>query len=107
MTPSPNKIERRAPNEESSTSAEGRSTSGFDLLANPFVLLSISPTATAQEIKQAHEDAVEDGIAPVDVLQRALQQLLTPKLRIEAEVGGLLDVHSHLANQVIAKLHLG
>jgi hypothetical protein len=81
--------------------------SDFDLLINPFVLLSVSPTATAQEIKQAHEDATEDRIAPVDVLQRALQLLLTPKLRVEAEVGGFLDVHGQLSNQVIAKLRSG
>jgi hypothetical protein len=77
------------------------------LLLNPFVLLSVDLNATAQQIKQAHEDAVEDGIAPVDILQRAQQSLLTPKLRVEAEVGGFIDVNPELSKQVIAKLKAG
>jgi hypothetical protein len=71
---------------------------------NPFVLLRVSPCSTALQIKQAYEDALEEDVAPADVLQRAQQSLLTPKLRIDAEVGGLLDVHTELASQIVSKL---
>jgi tetratricopeptide (TPR) repeat protein len=36
----------------------------FNLLLNPFVLLNVEPNATAQAIKQATEDALEDGNEP-------------------------------------------
>jgi hypothetical protein len=77
---------------------------GFSLLSNPFVLLRVTPSSTAVEIKQAYEDAVEDEIAPADVLQRAQQSLLTPKLRIDAEVGGFPDVRPELASRIVVKL---
>jgi hypothetical protein len=66
--------------------------------------LRVTPCSTAPEIKQAYEDAIEDEIAPADILQRAQQSLLTPKLRIDAEVGGLLDVRPELAKRIIGKL---
>jgi tetratricopeptide (TPR) repeat protein len=91
----------------SDASRNARTGSAFDLLLNPFVLLGIAVSATAQEIKRAHDDAVEDGVAPADVLQRAQQTLLTPKLRVEAEIGGFLDVSPQLSNRVIAKLKAG
>jgi hypothetical protein len=76
----------------------------FSLLSNPFVLLRISANASAQNIKSAYEDAVEDSILGIDVLQRAQQELLTPRLRINAEVGGLIDVAPNLASQLISRL---
>jgi hypothetical protein len=76
----------------------------FSLLSNPFILLRVTPSSTAVEIKQAYEDAVEDEIAPANVLQRAQQSLLTPKLRIDAEVGGFLDVRPELVSRIVAKL---
>jgi hypothetical protein len=90
-----------------SNSKDAAPTNGFDLLSNPFVLLRVTPHSTAQEIKHAYEDALEEGIAPGDVLQRAQQSLLTPKLRIDAEVGGFLDVRPELASHIIAKLKAG
>jgi hypothetical protein len=76
----------------------------FSLLSNPFILLRVTPSSTAFEIKQAYEDAVEDEIASAEVLQRAQQSLLTPKLRIDAELGGFLDVRPELASRIVAKL---
>jgi hypothetical protein len=67
----------------------------------------VQPTATAQEIKHAYEDAVEDGIAAIDLLGRAQQELLTPRLRVNAEVGGFLDVAHGLASQLIVRLKAG
>jgi tetratricopeptide (TPR) repeat protein len=80
---------------------------GFNLLNNPFVLLGLSPTAKPAAIKEAYEDAVEDGIVDADVLLRAQQTLLTPRLRIEAEVGGFLDVDFSLAAQIVSDIRSG
>jgi hypothetical protein len=85
----------------------GGETRSFSLLSNPFILLGISPNATPQNIKNAYEDAVEDGIANVEVLRRAQQELLTPRLRIHAEVGGLVDVAPDLASRLISWLQAG
>jgi hypothetical protein len=92
------------PGHASASGASGSTGGAFDLLQNPFILLRVQPTATAQDIKHAYEDAVEDGIAAIDLLRRAQQELLTPRLRINAEVGGFLDVSHSLASQVIARL---
>ena len=43
---------------------------GFNLLLNPFVLLGVAPSATAQEIKHAHEDALEDQELADEAVQR-------------------------------------
>ena len=107
MTRSSDGISAPASDASSAASRARRTGSGFDLLLNPFVLLSVAANATAREVKQAHEDAVEDEVAPVEVLQRAQQTLLTPKLRVEAEVGGFLDVSPELTKGVIAKLKVG
>jgi hypothetical protein len=80
---------------------------GFDLLANPFILLRVATDASAQTIKEAYEDAIEEARAPAEVLARAQQCLLSPKLRVDAEVGGLLGAEPRLASQVVAKLRSG
>lgn len=91
----------------SASGASGSTGGGFDLLQNPFILLRVQPTATAQGIKHAYEDAVEDDIAAIDLLRRAQQELLTPRLRINAEVGGFLDVSHSLASQLTLRLRAG
>ena len=79
----------------------------FNILKNPFVLLGLPPTAKPTAIKEAYEDAIEDGVDDVDVLMRAQQTLLTPRLRIEAEVGGFLDVHPSLAAEIVSNIRSG
>jgi tetratricopeptide (TPR) repeat protein len=79
----------------------------FNILTNPFVLLGLSPTAKPAAIKEAYEDAVEDGVEDADLLRRAQQTLLTPRLRIEAEVGGFLDVDPGLAAQIVSDIRSG
>ena len=49
-------------------------------------------TAGAREIEDAFADALSDEVASEADLQRARQILLTPRLRLEAEVSYLLDV---------------
>jgi tetratricopeptide (TPR) repeat protein len=79
----------------------------FSVLKNPFVLLGLPPTATPAMVKEAYEDAVEDEVDDVDVLLRAQQTLLTPRLRIEAEVGGFLDIDPRLASQIVSDIRSG
>ena len=79
----------------------------FNILKNPFVLLGLPPTAKPTAIKEAYEDAIEDGVDDADVLMRAQQTLLTPRLRIEAEVGGFSDVDPGLAAQIVSDIRSG
>lgn len=65
--------------------SEGRSSGpiaggDFNLLKNPFVLLGLSPAANPAAVKEAYEDAIEDETDEPDVLMRAQQTLLTPRL---------------------------
>ena len=99
--------EANATQPSSNVNTSAHAGNRFNLLLNPFVLLSVAPNAATQVIKQAYEDALEDGIAPADDLQRAQQLLLTPRLRVDAEIGGFLDVAPDLAKQIITLLKKG
>ena len=79
----------------------------FDILKNAFVVLNLSPDAKPTTIKEAYEDAVEDGADDADVLMRAQQSLLTPRLRTESEVGGFLDVHPDLSAEIVSDIRSG
>jgi tetratricopeptide (TPR) repeat protein len=79
----------------------------FSILKNPFVLLGLPPTAAPAMVKEAYEDAVEGEVDDVDVLMRAQQTLLTPRLPIEAEVGGFLDIDPRLASQIVSDIRSG
>jgi tetratricopeptide (TPR) repeat protein len=79
----------------------------FNILKNPFVVLNLPPTAKPAAIKEAYEDAVEDGTVDANVLMRAQQTLLTPRLRTEAEVGGFLDVNPSLAAEIVSDIRCG
>jgi hypothetical protein len=79
----------------------------FSILKNPFVLLGLPPTAAPAAVKEAYEDAVEEELDTADVLMRAQQTLLTPRLRIEAEVGGFLDVDQRLAAEIVSDIRSG
>jgi uncharacterized membrane protein (UPF0127 family)/tetratricopeptide (TPR) repeat protein len=78
-----------------------------NLLENPFVILGVSPTATSQDVKYAYEDALEDGVESEEVLLRSQQTLLTPRLRIDAEVSGFLDIDPGLASSIVAAVRAG
>jgi hypothetical protein len=81
---------------------------GFDLTLNPFLLLGVEASGTAQEIHRAYEDAVERRTETnIGQLQRAQQALLTPRLRINAEVGGLLNVPPDEVAKIVEQLKLG
>jgi peptidoglycan hydrolase-like protein with peptidoglycan-binding domain len=79
-------------------------SSAFDLLSNPFALLGVKMTADAREIEDAFGDAVADEVAPEQDLQRARQVLMTPRIRLEAEVSFLLDVDPGTVQEVLKTL---
>jgi tetratricopeptide (TPR) repeat protein len=79
----------------------------FNILKNPFVVLNLPPNAKPTTIKEAYEDAVEDGADDGDVLMRVQQTLLTPRLRTEPEVGGFLDVHPGIAAEIVSDIRSG
>jgi hypothetical protein len=85
-------------------SATPSTPSAFDLLSNPFALLSVKMTADAREIEDAFGDAVADEVAPEQDLQRARQVLMTPRIRLEAEVSYLLDVDHGTVHEVLKTL---
>jgi tetratricopeptide (TPR) repeat protein len=61
----------------------------FSILKNPFVLLGLPPTAAPAMVKEAQ------------------QTFLTPRLRIEAEVGGFIDIDPRLASQIVSDIRSG
>jgi hypothetical protein len=69
-------------------------------------LLGLPTTAKPAMVKEAYEDAIEDKVDGADVLMRAQQTLLTPRFRIEAEVGGFLDVAPALAAEIVSGIVL-
>ena len=63
----------------------------FDLFRNPFVLLGVDLSASAEEVAEAFEEAVTQGRYSEADLAAARQALLRPLLRLQAEVSSLLD----------------
>src|SRR4029079_5359359 len=80
---------------------------GFNLLLNPFLLLEVAPAETAQDVIRAFDQAVRDASCDPELLQRAREVLLTPALRTDAEVGGLLGVSWTDAARLHAQLIAG
>ena len=66
--------------------------SSFDLFRNPFILLDLDLTASAKAASDAFDDAITDGLTSEPDLVAARQAVLTPLLRLNAEVGALPDV---------------
>jgi peptidoglycan hydrolase-like protein with peptidoglycan-binding domain len=78
--------------------------SSFDLFRNPFVLLGLDLSASAKQVADAFEDAVADGHASEPELVAARQAILTPLLRLEAEVGALPDTPSREWRSILVAL---
>jgi hypothetical protein len=79
----------------------------FNLLQNPFVIFGLPPTAVAQEIIYAYEDAALDDAETPEILLRAQQILLTPRLRVDAEISGFLDVDHESAERIVKDVKSG
>lgn len=62
-----------------------------NLIGHPFSILSLSCDASNQQIIEAFEDCSSDQTIDDSVLRIARQSLLTPKLRLKAELSYFLD----------------
>lgn len=63
----------------------------FNLLLNPFVVLSVTPSATKEEIAEAFDDKLTEEPADEELLRDARRTLLIPNQRLAAELSYLFD----------------
>jgi hypothetical protein len=73
----------------------------FDLRSSPFFLLDVSPRDGRSVIAAAVEDAVADGKLEETTAIRAQQVLMSPRLRLDAELAWLPGVASNRARPLI------
>lgn len=88
---------------EASPGADKRAAT-FDLLRQPFSMLRVEPTATVAQISEAFEDAAADALASESDLFAARQAIVSPRLRIAAELASLLDTSPGEAKAVYSAL---
>ncbi|WP_157070157.1 hypothetical protein [Aureimonas frigidaquae] len=76
----------------------------FDLATNPFIALGLATDADVHATTDQIQDAIDDGVVGEDKANRIRQVLTTPRLRIDAELGALLDVEPKLASSISSAL---
>lgn len=79
-------------------------SSDFDLTKNPFHLLDLSIRASREEVVDAHEEALTAGRADESLLIQAQQAVLTPRLRLAAELSWFPDSNPSQAREILAIL---
>ena len=75
----------------------------FDLRTSPFYLLGVSPRDNRAIIAQATETAIAEGMLDESVATRAQQILMSPRLRLGAELGWLVALAPNRVRQIIEK----
>jgi hypothetical protein len=73
----------------------------FDLRTSPFYLLGVSPRDNRAIIAQATETAITEGALDEAVATRAQQILMSPRLRLGAELSWLLGLAPNRTRQLI------
>jgi tetratricopeptide (TPR) repeat protein len=73
----------------------------FDLRKSPFYLLGVSPRDDGATIAQATEIAISEGILDEAVATRAQQILMSPRPRLNAELGWLPGLAPNRVKQLI------
>lgn len=76
----------------------------YGLTENPFNLLKVSIRSSRDDIAEAYEDALDDGVHDEDLLLQSHQALLGPKSRLEAELSWLPDCSPSRANRIMEGL---
>lgn len=81
----------------------------FDLTRNAFALLDVTPRANRAQLEDAYQDALleadnHDGEA---VLNRAQQSLISPRDRLESELGFFIDTKPSTAKTILSSLRNG
>jgi peptidoglycan hydrolase-like protein with peptidoglycan-binding domain len=80
-----------------------RQSKRFDLLANPFSILDLSPTASVPEIAQAFDAAATGHMAEADLIA-ARGALVDPRQRTLVELSFLLDTDTQEVKGLLAAL---
>jgi hypothetical protein len=73
----------------------------FDLRTSPFYLLGVSPRDNRAIIAQATETAISEGTLDETVATRAQQILMSPRLRLGAELSWLPGLAPNRVKQLI------
>jgi peptidoglycan hydrolase-like protein with peptidoglycan-binding domain len=76
----------------------------FDILRSPFVLLGVDLSASAEDVTEAFEDALADGLYAEQELVQARQSLITPLRRLDAELQFLPDTPANDRRAVLTAL---
>jgi hypothetical protein len=78
----------------------------FDLRISPFYLLGVSPRDNRAIIAQATETAISEGTVDEAAATRAQQILMSPRLRLGAELAWLLGLAPNRVKQLIEEATL-
>jgi hypothetical protein len=78
----------------------------FDLRASPFYLLGVSPRDNRAIVAQAAETAMAEGTLDEAVATRAQQILMSPRLRLGAELSWLAGLAPNRVRQLIESISL-
>lgn len=78
----------------------------FDLTKNAFAVLDVSPRANRAQIEDAYQDALleADDHSVENALNRAQQSLISPRDRLESELGFLIDTKPSTAKSILSSL---
>jgi hypothetical protein len=78
----------------------------FDLRTSPFYLLGISPRDNRAIVAQATETAIAEGTLDEAVATRSQQILMSPRLRLGAEMSWLTGLAPNRVRQLIESVSL-
>ena len=81
----------------------------FDLTKNAFALLDVTPRANRAQLEDAYQDALleADNHKAEAVLNRAQQSLISPRDRLESELGYFIDTKPSTAKTILSSLRNG
>lgn len=81
----------------------------FDLTRNAFALLDVTPRANRSQLEDAYQDALleADDHDAEAVLNRAQQSLISPRDRLESELGYFIDAKPATAKAILSSLRDG
>lgn len=81
----------------------------FDLTKNAFALLNVTPRENREQLEDAYQDALldADNHKAEAVLNRAQQSLISPRDRLESELGYFIDAKPSTAKTILSSLRSG
>ena len=81
----------------------------FDLTRNAFALLNVTPRANRAQLEDAYQDSLleADNHEAEAVLNRAQQSLISPRDRLESELGFFIDTKPSTTKVILSSLRKG